>query len=109
MEPDPLARRGIDSLVVGARRFDPDEASTGRDRTGLGVPVAHHQPPAPLITLISVRLDVRVDLRLQRGSQHAPSALAHDPIEHRRRVLARRLVGHYSHIGVPSSSAFQRQ
>jgi hypothetical protein len=45
----------------------------------------------------------------QRRSQHAPRTLAHGLIEHRRRMLARRLIGHYSQIGAPSSPAVQRQ
>jgi hypothetical protein len=40
------------------------------------VAVAHHQPPATLVTLAGVGGQVVVDLGLQRGGQHLPGALA---------------------------------
>jgi hypothetical protein len=36
-----------------------------------------------LITFAGVRIDIRGDLGLQRGRQHLPRAIAHDPIEQR--------------------------
>jgi hypothetical protein len=76
--------------------LDLHRAGPGRDHPRLGVPVAHHQPPATLITLTGVHFDVGGHLGLQRGGQHAAGALAHDLVQHRRHVLARRLIGHYS-------------
>jgi hypothetical protein len=39
------------------------------------VAVAHHQPPATLVTLGCVGGQVVVDLGLQRGGEHAPGTL----------------------------------
>src|SRR6516164_4202835 len=74
-----------------------NRARARRDRAPPGAPVAHHQPPTVLVSLIGVRLDVGGYLGLQRGGQHPPGALPHDLIQHRPRlVVARRLIGHYA-------------
>jgi len=52
-------------------------------------PVAHHQPPAVIIDLVLVSIDISGDFRQQRRGQHLPSAVTSELIEqrttHRRR------------------------
>jgi len=83
-EPRPLAGVGIDSLVVDPRRLDLDGAGAGDHLPRLMVAVAHHQPPARLITLAGEPGDVLLDLGAQRLGQQPPSTLTHDVIDHRR-------------------------
>src|SRR5207237_633176 len=45
--------------------------------------VSHHQPPAVLVALTDVRIDVRGDLRLQRRRKHPTRPLPHDLIDRR--------------------------
>jgi hypothetical protein len=74
-EPDPLASHRIDPAIVHPRRPHRDAPGRSRDLALAGVAVAHHQPPATLVTLAGVGGQVVVDLGLQRGGQHPPGAL----------------------------------
>jgi hypothetical protein len=47
------------------------------------VAVAHHQPPAVLVALTDVRIDVRGDLGLQRRCEHPTSPVTHDLVDQR--------------------------
>jgi hypothetical protein len=57
--------------------------------------VADHQPPSGLVTYLSERRDVGLDLGLQGRGQHPPGALAHDLIQAWRRLRPGRFVNDY--------------
>jgi hypothetical protein len=69
--------------------------SDGCDRAGLGAPIAHHQPPAA-----SSRSSTCASTYAATSASNAAANLRRAPrddlVQHRRRVLARRLIGHYS-------------
>ena len=85
-KPLTLARVRVDATVVHPGRGHLDRSGAGQHLPGLVTAVAHHQPPTVLITLINELRDIRIDLRLQRLSQHPPGTLTHQLINHRARL-----------------------
>ena len=96
-EPAPLARASSTrrSFTRGARHLD--RPRRRRDRARLGVPVAHHQPTAPLVTLAGQRRRCR---RPPRPRARPPASGGHPPGRSHpapQRISAAALViGHYS-------------
>ncbi len=78
----PVASSTRLSLTRGARTAH--RPGRGGHLPRLVVAVADHQPPAVLVDLVGVRLDVGRDLRLQRRRQHPPRPVADDLIQQRR-------------------------
>jgi hypothetical protein len=90
-EPHPLTRGLVNPLV-----FDPGlpdrHRTCGRGDLPPGViAVAHHHPPAVLVELVGVSVDVGGDLGLQRRGEHLTGAVTDDLVEQRR--TARRPAG----------------
>ena len=80
-----------------------DLPGRGRDLARLGMPVAPDQPMPALVGQLLVGGKVGVDLSLQRGRQHPPSALADQLVQIAGQLGAALLVGDYTqHRGVPS-------
>ena len=71
-----LAGVGVDPAVVDPRRLDLDPARGGGDGAGLGVAVAHHQPPATLARARRPALRCRRRPRL-RGRRPASAGRPH--------------------------------
>ena len=74
-EPDPTTAHQVGAAVVHPRGTHRDAPGRSRHLALAGVAVAHHQPPATLVTLAGVGGQVVVDLGLQGGGQHPPGAL----------------------------------
>ena len=100
----------VDPLVVDPRRGHLDPARRRGDRARLGVAVAHHQPPAPLVELAGQRRRCR---RRLRPRARRPASAGHPPGRSHRapRASPRRPSSSVTtlNIGVPSSPAFQRR
>jgi hypothetical protein len=92
-EPCPLAGVGIDSLVVDPWDGHLDRAGRGQDLAGFVVAVAHHQPPARLVTLLGEPGDALLHLAAQRLGEHPPRTFTHDVIDHRRGLAQRHTAG----------------
>lgn len=83
-EPRSMPGDRVDALVV-------DPRCAYRHRPGRGhylplavMPVAHHQPPAVIVDLMCVRVDVGRDLGPQRDREHLPGRVPHQLVQHRR-------------------------
>jgi hypothetical protein len=93
---DPLAGHQVSPTVVHPRRAHRNRPSHRRDLTLARVAVAHHQPPAVLVTLGQVGGEVGVDLGLQRGGQHPPGALARQLVQVQAQLVMRLGIGDYT-------------
>jgi len=82
-EPDPLASRVIDALVVDPRRSDGHRPRRGHHFPLRVRAVSHHQPPPVGIEQIGVRIDVGSDLDLQCRGEHLSSTLTDQSVEQR--------------------------
>src|SRR5208282_920410 len=80
---EPFAFPGVllDALVVDPRRLDRHRPGPDRHAPLPRVAVAHDQPLAVLVELISERGDVLADLRLERRRNHPTRALPRKTIE----------------------------
>jgi hypothetical protein len=82
-EPLPLTGIRIHALVIDPRRVHGDRARRGQHLPLIVVTVAHHQPSAVLVELITELVNVGSDLGGQRRREHLPSTIADDLINQR--------------------------
>ncbi|GAA3131993.1 hypothetical protein GCM10020255_006030 [Rhodococcus baikonurensis] len=71
----------VDALVVDPGSFHVDRARGGQDVAFCVVSVADHQAVPVLVEVVSELVDVGGNLRLQRGCEHLPGAVADDLVE----------------------------
>jgi hypothetical protein len=88
----------VHALVLDPRRLDRHRPCRGGNRAFGVIPVAHHQTTAVLVALLGELREIGVDLGLQRGGEHPPSALAHDLVD-QRAVRCRPIGVHYGKHG----------
>jgi hypothetical protein len=94
-EPAPLPGL-VHALVVhpGSRHVDP--TGGGGDGSRLSMAVAHHQSPAPFVSLVGQPSDVGVHLGLEGGGEHPPGTVEDDLVERRAHLRPGVVIGHYS-------------
>jgi hypothetical protein len=80
-EPDPLHSHLIRALVVDPRRLDRNRTRGGHHLPRLVRAGADHQPPTLAVEQLSVRVEVRRDLGLQRRREHLPGTLTDQRVE----------------------------
>jgi hypothetical protein len=84
-EPLPLTGFRIHAAVIDPRCVHSDRPRRRGHLARRVIAVAHHEATPMLIAQLSVAGDVSIDLSPQCLSQHPPSTLADDLIDHRRR------------------------